>query len=188
MSCNLALRSTSIHHIQYSDPFASSGRQRRLSGCIKLNNTDINGSNFILRSSIMKYNSNWMLSCLFVVLFKCIIHYHIMYLAPVISVFLLTHLVQWAVSVGEVKGFQAVGLTQEVVEMLNAKQNIRHRVRKAKMTPYCTTWGSGRSPGGFVSRLMCWWPQWEMLSNVEQGKFVLFFHVFFCLILLLLNV
>lgn len=34
---------------------------------------------------------------------------------------LLTHLVQQAVSVGEVEGLQAVGLTQEVVEMLNAK-------------------------------------------------------------------
>lgn len=38
----------------------------------------------------------------------------------------LTHQVQWAVSVGEVKGSQAVGLTQEVVEMLNIKQNITH--------------------------------------------------------------
>lgn len=37
------------------------------------------------------------------------------------AVCLLTHLVQQAVSVGEVEGLQAVGLTQEVVEMLNAK-------------------------------------------------------------------
>lgn len=46
----------------------------------------------------------------------------------------LTHLVQQAVSVGEVEGLQAVGLTQEVVEMLNAKRNIRLRARRDKAT------------------------------------------------------
>lgn len=34
---------------------------------------------------------------------------------------LWTHLVQWTVSVGEVKGCQAVGLTKEIVEMLQKR-------------------------------------------------------------------
>lgn len=79
------------------------------------------------------------------------------------AVCLLTHLVQQAVSVGEVQGLQAVGLTQEVVEMLNAKWNIRRRARQDKVTT--------KTPGfpltGFVSRLERWWPQWETLSNAD---------------------
>lgn len=35
---------------------------------------------------------------------------------------LRTHLVQRAVAVGEVQGFQVVGLTQEVVEMLSGTE------------------------------------------------------------------
>lgn len=37
----------------------------------------------------------------------------------------MTHLVQWAVSVGEVKGCQAVGLTKEVIEMLQTKHETK---------------------------------------------------------------
>lgn len=42
-----------------------------------------------------------------------------------LSAALVTHMVQWAVSVGEIKSFQAVGLTQEVVEMLKRKKSTK---------------------------------------------------------------
>lgn len=40
-----------------------------------------------------------------------------------LSAVLVTHMIHRAVSVGEVKSFQDVGLTQKVVEMLKVKQN-----------------------------------------------------------------
>lgn len=48
----------------------------------------------------------------------------------IIPASLRTHLVQSAVSVGQVEGFQAVGLTQEVVEMLNVRQNTQSKKRE----------------------------------------------------------
>lgn len=50
-----------------------------------------------------------------------------------LSAALVTHVVQWAVSVGEVKSFQAVGLTQEVVEMLKVKNST-----KLALYPWCS--------------------------------------------------
>lgn len=74
----------------------------------------------------------------------------------IISVCLsVTHLVQWAVGVGEVKGRQAVGLTQEVVEMLNVKHNTTHTVTKEKEK--MTTWGRDDPSGEYIRGLMCYW-------------------------------
>lgn len=50
-----------------------------------------------------------------------------------LSAALMTHMVQWAVGVGEVKSFQAVGLTQEVVEMLKVKNST-----KLALYPWCS--------------------------------------------------
>lgn len=67
----------------------------------------INSCHFILQRGGIKLNAN-----------------------HIIPASLWTHLVQSAVSVGQVEGFQAVGLTQEVVEMLNVRQNMQSQKRE----------------------------------------------------------
>lgn len=59
-----------------------------------------------------------------------------------LSVVLVTHMIQRAVSVGEVKSFQAVGLTQKVVEMLKvkAKHDINPCSVDAVRTIFCSVW------------------------------------------------
>lgn len=57
---------------------------------------------------------------------------------------LVTHMIQRAVSVGEVKSFQAVGLTQKVVEMLKVKQNTTLALNPCSVdvvrTIFCSVW------------------------------------------------
>lgn len=68
----------------------------------------------------------------------------------------VTHMVQWAVSVGEVKSFQAVGLTQEVVEMLKVKNS-------TKLALY-PRW----SFSGCVKYFLCYMVKGKILSSPQM--------------------